>query len=140
MKSFFISLIGLSLILTSCSTGNSENIADEFHKKLDAGEIDDIVNVLFDDVDTTPQDKVEFKSFLQGIVAMGEQKNRKKKMGFEKKISNGISTVKYKYTFEVDGELIHERIVLVEREEGYKILMVAMHPDESYVEDFTEQY
>ncbi len=140
MKSFFISLIGLSLILTSCSTGNSEHIADEFHKKLDAGEIDDIVNVLFDDVDTTPQDKVEFKSFLQGIVDMGEQKNRKKKMGFEKKISNGISTVKYKYTFEVDGELIHERIVLVEREEGYKILMVAMHPDESYVEDFTEQY
>ena len=141
MKYFLIlfSTLGL-LTLNSCSTEDAEKAADEFHKRLDANEVIYICDNLVDQTDATDEDRENFRSFLNGIVAMGPQKNRKKTSGFNKKYNNGVTTVKLSYTFEVKGELIYESIVLVKRDEGYKVLMVSMHPDESFVNDYTKDY
>ena len=140
MKIYFFLLIGLGLVLTGCSTAAAEKVADEFHKKLDEGKVDYIVENLVDHEGSSEENLQEFRDFLGGVVRRGHQTNRKKTSGFNKKYTNGVTTVKLSYTFEVEGELVHERIVLVKRDEGYKLLMVTMHPDESYVEEFTAGY
>lgn len=62
-------------------------------------------------------------------------------MGFSNKINNGIKTVKLSYTFETATYgLIYERIVLIERGGGYKVLAVFMDSDEAVVESQTEDY
>lgn len=140
MKKPILILVGFIFLLGSCSTEAAEKVADEFHKKLDEGKVDYIVENLVDHEGSSEENLDEFRAFLGGVVRQGDHENRKKTTGFSKKYNNGITTVKLSYTFEVDGELVHERLVLVKRDEGYKILMVTMHPDESYVEEFTEGY
>lgn len=62
-------------------------------------------------------------------------------MGFSNKINNGLKTVKLSYTFETATYgLINERIVLIERGGGYKVLAVFMDSDEAVVESQTEDY
>jgi hypothetical protein len=62
-------------------------------------------------------------------------------MGFSNKINNGLKTVKLSYTFETATYgLIYERIVLIERGGGYKVLAVFMDSDEAVVESQTEDY
>lgn len=140
MKKPILFILGLLFILGSCSTEAAEKVADEFHKKLDDGKVDYIVENLVDHEGSSEENLDEFRDFLGGVVRQGDHENRKQTTGFSKKYNNGITTVKLSYTFEVDGELVYERLVLVDRGEGYKILMVTMHPDESYVEDFTKDY
>ena len=140
MKKSIFFFLGILFILGSCSTEAAEKVADEFHKKLDAGEVDYIVESLVDHEGSSDENLEEFRDFLTGVVRMGDQKNRQQTSGFSKKYNNGVTTVKLNYTFEVDGEIVYERLVLVDRDNGYKILMVTMHPDESYVEEFTEDY
>jgi len=62
-------------------------------------------------------------------------------MGFSNKINNSLKTVKLSYTFETATYgLIYERIVLIERGGGYKVLAVFMDSDEAVVESQTEDY
>ena len=141
MKKYFFLFIGLSMLLTSCDTGAAEKVADEFHKKLDAGDLDYIVNDLLD-TESSPEERATFKEYLASVTANGKMENRKKEIGFSEKISNGITTVKLDYTFEVDGELIYESVVFVDRGEGdgFKLLVVSMHPDKAVVDNYTDGY
>lgn len=140
MKKPVLFLAAVLFILASCSTAGAEKVADEFHKKLDEGKVDYIVENLVDHEGSSDENLEEFREFLNGVVSKGEQTNRKKTTGFSKKYNDGVTTVKLSYTFEVDGQLLYERLVLVDRSEGYKLLIVTMHPDEEFVEDFTEGY
>ena len=140
MKKPILFLTALLFILGSCSTEGAEKVADEFHKKLDEGKVDYIVEKLVDHEGSSDENLEEFREFLNGVVSMGEQTKRTKKTGFSKKYTDGVTTVKLSYTFEVADQLLHERLVLVERSEGYRLLIVTMHPDESFVDDFTEDY
>lgn len=141
MKRYFFLLIGLSFILTSCDTGAAEKVADEFHKKMDEGDTDYIVKHILD-TESNPQERATFKEYLDGVLAMGEMKNREKSIGFSEKIKNGITTVKLDYTFEVEDELIYESVVFVDRGEGdgFKLLVVSMHPDKAVVDNYTDGY
>lgn len=140
MKHLLILFIAIgTLTFTSCSTGAAEKVADEFHLKLDEGNTKYIVDNL---ADTESGVSVqEWEDFLNLVVSWGPQTNRAKVMGFSSKINNGVTTMKFSYTFEVEQfGLVHERLVLVDRGEGYKIMIAMMNSDESIVEQGTSQY
>jgi regulator of sigma D len=141
MKKYFFLFIGLSVILTACDSGAAEKAADEFHKRLDNGEVDYICQELLD-TKSTPKERATFKAYLESVRSMGEMKNRKKEIGFSQKINNGITTVKLEYTFEVEDQLIYENVVFVDRGEGdgYKLLVVSMNPDKDVVDNYTQDY
>ncbi|NOQ71875.1 MAG: hypothetical protein GQ574_07735 [Crocinitomix sp.] len=140
MKHLLILFIGLStLTFTSCSSGASEKVADEFHQKLDEGDTKYIVDNLADSESGVSED--EWQDFLDLVVGWGPQTERTKKTGFSAKTNNGITTMKLSYSFQVEEYgLIHERLVLVDRGEGYKIMIAMMNSDESVVENGTSEY
>ena len=140
MKTYFYLFLGISLFFNSCSTADAEKAADEFHKKLDAGEVDYICDHLIDFSESNEDNRESFKNYLEDILAKGKQINRQKTSGFNKQYKNGITTVKLNYTFEVDGETIHERLVLINKGEEYKVLVVSMHPNEDVVIEYTKDY
>lgn len=133
MKYLSFTLILLTaLAFGSCNTEAAEKIADDFHAKLDEKDYDYIVDNLADKEGTTTED--EWRSFFDIVASWGPQHNREKKSGFNKQIKNGISTVKLSYTFEVDEfGLMHERIILINRDDSYKIMTILMNQDEQVV-------
>ena len=144
MKRLLILFIaGFTLSLNSCSTKDAEIVADEFHEKLDAKDIDYIVNNLIDNGEGSIP-KEDWTSYLELIVSWGEQTNREQSSGFSKKINNGITTVKLKYTFDLEERdfFMYERLILIDRGEGdgYKLLNSLMNSDESVVIEETKDY
>lgn len=139
MKRYFLLLLPAFLILGSCSTAEAEKVADEFHKKFDNDEIDYIADNMIDS-EATPAEVEGFRDFLNGVRVGGKPENRKKDSGFSKKTSNGVTTVRLNYTFDLDGMEVHEGLVLIDRGEGYKIMIIAMSPDKSEVDQYTEGY
>jgi len=140
MKYLLILFIGIgTLALTSCSTGAAEKVADEFHQKLDAGETDYIITNLADtDGGVSEQ---EWEDFINLVISWGTQTKRTKTIGFSSKINNSVSTVKLSYTFNVEQfGLVHERLVLIDRGQGFKILIAMMNSDESVVEQGTSEF
>jgi hypothetical protein len=123
----------------SCSTEDASLVADDFHKHLDAGDYDYICNNLVDsEADSTFPDV--FRNFLEVVGGWGPQTNRVKEPSFNKQYKNGLSTVKLAYSFDVDGIHMHERIVLVSRADGYKIILCNMNQNEQTVIDASEHY
>lgn len=140
MKYALFVLISLSaLVLGSCNTEAAERVADDFHIKLDEKNYDYIIDNLADRNEETTED--DWRSFFELVESWGPQKNREKKTGFNKQIKNGISTVKLSYTFEIEGfGLMHERIVLIDRDGSYKIMTILMNQDEQLVIDGTANF
>lgn len=136
----FILLALLAFVLGSCSTEDAEKVADEFHQKLDARDFDYIVNNLVDLQGDATED--DWHEFLELVDSWGPQSNRTKDVGFNKKINNGITSVKLGYTFELEElGLVYERLVLVDRGDGkYKVFTAIMNSDESIVEAETADY
>ncbi len=127
------------LILTvGCSNKEAEQVADEFHAKMDAGEYDYIVENL---VDKETVADGNWDNFFAIIASWGPQKNRKNVSNYNFNTRNGVTTVKLSYTFEVEGyELMHERLIMVDRDGSYKVLLVAMNTDESVVINDTKEF
>ena len=137
---YFLLFLPVFLVLGSCSTADAEKVADEFHKNLDAGNVDYIMNNLVDQEDSTPEELENFRYAIESLISQGEMTNRKKESGFNKNYNNGITTVKLSYTYEVQGTKMYERLVLISKDDGYKVLMFAMNPKESVVEGYTSAY
>ena len=128
-----------ALVFTSCGSGAAQKVADEFHQKLDEKDYEYILDNLLDAGDEVGRES--FAAFFEVVDSWGEQKNRKKKLGFSSKIINGISTSKINYSFECDGiGVIHESIVLRDVGEGYKVFVIKMDTDESAVTNATSEY
>lgn len=138
-RSLILFIAAVGLFTVSCSTKNAEKVADEFHQKLDSEEYDYIVDNLADlEEDVTKDD---WHGFLAIVDGWGPQSNRKKKSGFSKKTSDGATTVKLSYTFEIaEIGLVYERIVLINRGEDYKIRTVIMNSDEEVVIEATKEF
>lgn len=133
--------IGFLLIalLVGCSTEDASKVVDDFHAHLDEGDYDYICKELVDS-EADPSFPATFRSFLEVVGSWGEQTNRVKEPSFNKQFKNGLTTVKLAYSFDV-GELhLHERIVLVSRDNGYKIISCVMNESEQVVIDATEAY
>lgn len=140
MKKYLFLFLGLSLVMSSCSTEDAEKAADEFHSRLNSGEIDYIMDNLVS-IDETDQDGVDaFRYALEIAHSQGEHENREKTSGFNKSYNNGQTTVKLNYTFTTGGQKIYERLVLVKTDNGYQVLVFAMNPDEAVVEEYTANY
>jgi hypothetical protein len=139
MKHLALLFIGFSLCLSSCGTADAELVADDFHKNMKEGNFDYICDNL---IDTNAEANLpeEFMGFLELIASWGPQTNRIKTSGFNQKYSNGVSTVKVEYTFDTPDFHIFEHVVLVSREEGYKIFMCVMNTDEAAVIADTKDY
>lgn len=131
-------LLLLPVFVLSCSNNEAEKAADQFHAKLDAGEYDYILDNL---VDTEAITGGEWDNFFATVSSWGPQKNRKNLSNYNFNTRNGVTTVKLSYTFEVEGfELMHERLIMVDRDGSYKVLFVAINTDESVVIDATKEY
>ena len=139
MKRLLFLCLALPLALTSCSTEEAQKVADEFHDKLNKGDIDYIVDkMLVPDLST--EEEQGFRDFLSAMHDKGKHENRSKSTGFNKSYKNGVTKVKLEYTFEVGGEEVYEALVLADQGDGYKILAVSMHPDKDVVDAFVEDY
>ena len=60
--------------------------------------------------------------------------------GFNYKSNNGISTVKLEYTFNTDLGFVYEALVLVDRGDGYKVMIASMNSDKSAVDEYTKEF
>ena len=136
MKKYFLLFLPVFLVLGSCSTAEAEKVADEFHKRFDNNEIDYIADNLID-TEASPSEIEGFRDFLNGVRIGGKPENREKTTGFSKKMNNGITTVKLNYTFDLQDQKVYEGLVLVDRGEGYKIMIIAMSPDKAVVDSYT---
>lgn len=77
---------------------------------------------------------------LTTVDSWGEQKNREQQFGFSKKINNGISTVKLKYTFDIENTTFYESFVVTDDGNGEKISVYAVNTNEATVDDYTSAY
>jgi hypothetical protein len=125
--------------LNSCSTEDAELVANDFHQKLDEKDYDYICDNLID-TESDASLVENFREFFVLIDSWGLQTNREKTFGFSKKTSNGVTTVKLNYEFDVADYHMYERMVLVERAEGYKVIMCVMNSNEMQVETATADY
>lgn len=140
MKNLLFLFISISVILTSCSTVDAQSVADEFHEKLNKGEIDYIMDNLVQFGESPQEVKDSFRDALEIVHQMGEHEKREKTTGFNKHFENGITTVKISYTFYIGEQLIHERVVLVDTDGPYKVLAFSMNPDEALAEAYVSEY
>lgn len=140
MKKYLFLFLGLTLVISSCSTEDAEKAADEFHAKLNEGEIDYIMDNLVSIDESAVEDVEAFRYALEIAHSQGTHENREKSSGFNKSYNNGQTTVKLNYTFTTGGQKIYERLVMVKTDEGYKVLVFAMNPDEAVVEEYTSNY
>lgn len=140
MKRTLFLLLILCLILTSCGTAEAEHAADQFHEKLDAGDYEWIVdNMIYEeDLEVTPRES--WLAFFELVESWGKITNRQRVLGFSNKINNGVTTSKLSYTFDTPLGFMYERIVLVDRGKGFKLLMISMNQKESVVEADTAGY
>lgn len=131
----------LFLTLTSCQAVNdAEQVADEFHAKLDAHDHDFILDNLVDEEEIEVSGRDTWKNFLETVASWGKISNREQTNGFHIKTNNGLTTVKLEYTFENDYGLMYEALVLVSRGSGYKVLVVSMNTDKSEVDAYTKDF
>ena len=140
MKILLFLFIGVSVLLTSCSTAEAETVADEFHERLNKGEIDHIMDNLVQFGESPQETKDNFRGALEYVHEMGSHDRREKGIDFDKSIQNGVTTVKLSYTFYIDEQLIHERLVMVDTDGPYKVLAFAMNPDEALAEAYVAEY
>ncbi len=141
MKRPFIILLGLiAFSITGCSTKDAEKTIENFHQHMDAGKFDLICDHLLSQDALNNTSRETWLEMFKTIDGWGERKNRQKKSGFSKKINNGISTVKLKYTFEVDGTVFYESFVISDDGEGEKISVYAVNTDEATVDDYTKDF
>ncbi|MEO9532757.1 MAG: hypothetical protein ABJG68_17180 [Crocinitomicaceae bacterium] len=139
MKHLALLFIGFTLLFTSCSTADAELVADDFHKNMVEGNFDYICENLID-TEAEADLPEEFMDFLNIVATWGPQTNRVKTTDYNKKYSNGVTTVKLGYTFDTPDYHVYEKVVLVKRDEGYKIFMCVMDTDESVVIEGTKDY
>ena len=75
------------------------------------------------------------------VRSWGKQSNRINTSNYNFNTRNGITTVKLSYTFSTESyDLMHERLILIDRGEGYKLLTVIMDIDESVVIEGTKDF
>jgi hypothetical protein len=134
-KNLLLILASLTVLITSCGVGPAEETADEFHKKLDAGEYDYIVDNLIDKetLDQTGEE-VWYNMFDQIEALWGKAKERKQDFGFKSNIINGVTSVQLDYVVEFEGYTVYERMFLVDRGQGSKISGVFMNENKATLE------
>ena len=126
--------------VTSCSTGEAKKVVEEFHQRMDANEFDYICDHLISETALEHSGRAEWMNLLTTVDSWGEQKNREQKFGFSTKINNGVSTVKLKYTFEIDNTIFYESFVVTDDGNGEKISVYAVNTNESTVDNYTSDY
>lgn len=139
MKNSLLLLIGFTLILASCGTEKAEMVADDFHKHIDDKDYAYICDNLVDD-EADEDLPAQFATFLEQVDSWGDQTNRVKETGFSQKSNNGVTTVKFDYSFDTPDYHLFESIVLVNRADGYKIVTCVMNTDKEAVEESTADY
>ena len=141
MKNLFFVFLVVGIALTGCqSVNDAESIADQFHEKFDAHDHEFIIKNMIDPVEIEAEGEDAWFGLLEGVASWGVIKNREKSSGFNYKSNNGISTVKLKYSFENDMGKMYEAIVLCDRGEGYKILVLSFNTDEAAVDEYTKDF
>lgn len=137
MKSLRILLLIFPFIV-SCSNDAAEKVADEFHTRL---ENEDYTYIIENITDKETSSDEEWSNFFEVVRSWGKQSNRINTSNYNFNTRNGITTVKLSYTFSTESyDLMHERLILIDRGEGYKLLTVIMDIDESVVIEGTKDF
>jgi len=125
----------MTVLSVSCTNGEDEKAADQFHEKLDAGEYEWIVdNLVYPEDLVQYNTRAEWMAFFELVQSWGPIINRKAQWGFSTKVQNGVTTSRIGYEFDNDKGHFYERLVLVDRGEGFKLLVIAINTDEATVE------
>jgi hypothetical protein len=129
-----------TLLLGGCGTGAAEKAADQFHQKLDARDYDWIVNdfMYAEDLEAYPAD--DWRAFFVDLESWGKMKNREQTFGFSTKVNGSITTCKLSYSFDCDLGKIYERLILVDRGEGFKLLALVLDKNEAEADRLTADY
>ena len=137
MKSLRILLLIFPFIVR-CSNDAAKKVADEFHSRL---ENEDYTYIIENITDKESSSDEEWSNFFDVVRSWGKQSNRINTSNYNFNTRNGITTVKLSYTFSTESyDLMHERLILIDRGEGYKLLTVIMDIDESVVIEGTKDF
>lgn len=110
------------LLLNSCGKGAAEELAAEFHQKLDQKEYTYIVEHLIDPVTLEETGDGQWYSVFEYVEAnWGTAESRDENFEFESSYNNGISSVELNYTVQYKSQTMYERIFLVDRGDGFKV-------------------
>lgn len=120
LKSIFY--VFVLLCFTSCGVGEAEDIAAEFHKKLDAGDYQYIVeNLVYEETLIETGEEAWYGLFEAIETRWGKATSREQDFGFESNTSNGITRVKLDYTTIFGSKTVYERIFLADKGDGFKV-------------------
>lgn len=136
MKGFpFLLIVLSSLILSACGVGEAENIADEFHARLDAKDYTYIVKNLVDSetLAETGED-AWYNLFDQMELNWGPVSERDQNYGFKSRYNDGITQVQLDYENKYGSKTVYERIFLADRGEGFKISGIFLNENKAEME------
>lgn len=137
MKSLnFIIILSISVVFCSCGFGkaakNAEPVADKFYAMQKTDNYNQLEAIL-DEGALAANTIEEWKSVIQRKKDCGSFVEAKKKMGFHTAINNGLTTVTLNYKTTYETCVYHEKLVLVQRNSGYKVYSYEYNTDASKI-------
>ena len=128
--------VSILLLLTGCSTGDAELVADTFHEKLDAKAYKYIVDNLVDEEileDTGEEAWFDLFSFIDET--WGTITSRSKDTGFNSSYNNGETSVQLNYTNLYGDKTVYERLYLINRDKEYKLTGILVNESKAGLEE-----
>jgi len=130
MKKIFPLLVS-SFLLFSCGVGDAEKTADQYHKNMQEGKFQTIVEnqLSMDAKAITPVE--QWLDLFNQVSSFGELKKIEKLSGFNSNMDNGVTTVvlRYKYDYAGDVQDLYEKLILVRDGGDFEISGVAWNAD-----------
>jgi len=122
-------LLLLPVLFISCGTGRAEKAAEEYHEKLKAGKYDYICDNIIDPDQLAADGREAWMGLFDLIGSWGKIVSIEQESGFHTEYDNGITIVNLTYLFKFEDLETFERIALVDRGDGFKVLGVIYNPD-----------
>lgn len=117
----FIGIITIALTLASCQqTKDAQVKADVFFKLIVKEKYSDAAKMIEVSVLDTTNYTIALEHFGNDQ-ALGKLKSAKKGIGFNSKISNGVSNVDLPYELTYERGKLNRTVYLIDRGEGFKI-------------------
>lgn len=131
MKHVIFPLFLFSFLLTSCGTGQAERVAEEYHEKLKAGEYGYICDQLIDEEELTSEGRETWMDLFQLVGSWGEIKRIDQESDWHTQYKDDLTIVHLTYFFQFTEVSAYERIILVDRGDGFKVGSLIYNSDRS---------
>lgn len=123
---FFIALIGISFLFSSCgTTKKAEAAAQKFMKFLVRGQMSNALGMAYSP-GIPKSDVLEALNAIRNHPQYGVLKSAKQQWGFNTQMNNGVTTVTLNYLMKYENGDINAEVMLVDMGGGFKVVSVGV--------------